>query len=102
MIGAPIDYQRVGMSSMGMSSGVVNRECFEPKIKIDGELVFEYQNSNMSRLKKDYDVYTCYKNSSFLLSMEVEAHCDAIFTTNGINPLLAESKDRQGFHKSFE
>lgn len=34
------DYQRVGMSAMGMTSRVVNRECYDPKVKIDGELVF--------------------------------------------------------------
>ena len=87
--GAFGDYQRINMSKMDLALRVANRECYEPKVKIDGELVFEYQNANMSRLKKEYDVYTCFKNSSCPLSIEVEPKCTLCFTKNGINPLLA-------------
>ncbi len=54
---------------MWMISKKSNRETFEPKVKIDHELVFQYQNPNISKIAKDYDIYTCNKNSSFLLSM---------------------------------
>lgn len=101
-VGVYGDYQRVNLTKMDMACRVANRECYEPKIKIDGELVFEYQNANMSRLKKEYDVYSCFKNSSFLLSIEVEPNCNLCFTKNGINPLLASEKDKFRFSKSYE
>lgn len=50
--GIGADYQRVSMSRMDLACRMANRECYEPRIKVDGELVFEYQNPNMSRLKK--------------------------------------------------
>lgn len=101
MPGPVEDYQRVFDANMWAIAKKSNRETFEPKVKIDHELVFQYQNPNISKITKDYDIYTCNKNSSFLLSLEVEPNCMLMFTTNGKHPLLADPKDINTAKKSF-
>jgi len=62
---------------------VFNRECPEPKVKIDGEIVFKFQNANSSRLEADDFVFVCYKSAAFLLVIEVPPGQILLITKDG-------------------